>query len=96
MAESSAQHADWEYKMSFDFHKEHYERYERLLAAAQATGDCTLAREAARMILFHLKSLFQILPHSRKQAVRSNLASLMPAPLKFAVAPLPEASSSQR
>ena len=35
--------------MSFEFHKEHYERYERLLLVAQASGNWALAQEAARM-----------------------------------------------
>jgi hypothetical protein len=59
--------------MSFESHKENYERYERLLLIAQASGNLGLAREAARMVLFHLRNLFQSLPSSRQQAVRSSL-----------------------
>jgi len=60
--------------MSYEFHRENYERYERLLLSAKASGNWQLAREAARMVLFHLRSLFQSLPSSRRQAIRSNLA----------------------
>jgi hypothetical protein len=60
--------------MSYEFHRENYERYERLLLSARAAGNWTLAREAARMVLFHLRSLFQSLPSSRRQALRSTLA----------------------
>jgi hypothetical protein len=80
--------------MSFEFHKEHYERYERLLLVAQTSGNWALAREAARMVLFHLRNLFQSLPHSRQQAVRSGLTSLAPDPVELPVAAFEDAASS--
>ena len=60
--------------MSYEFHEASFERYQRLLLSAKAAGNWQLAREAARMVLFHLRSLFQSLPSSRRQAIRATLA----------------------
>ena len=61
--------------MSYDYHRKNYEHYERLLLSARAEGNRSQAAEAARMLLFHLRSLFHALPASRRHAVRSTLAT---------------------
>ncbi len=59
--------------MSYEFHLKNYEHYARLLRAARAEGNRSMAAEAARMLLFHLRNLFQALPSSRRTAVRTTL-----------------------
>ena len=59
----------------FQNHQRHYERYCALLQRARNAGDRARARSAARMLLFHLRELFQALPEQKQQVVKSILAA---------------------